>query len=458
MLSTVRKVAYGVGDTSISLAVTIVGAYFAIFLTDVVGLSPGLAAIALFVGRSWDYVNDPLIGYLSDRTRSRWGRRRPYLLFGAVPFGVAFALMWWRPPFDSPGLLVAYYAGAYLLFDAAVTVVYMPFVALTPELTQDYDERTSLTSYRMAFSILASLIAFVVPAAMIGRFEPTSASRVLTMGVVLGLAMVVPIVVTFLGTRERTEFVHQKQPKLLPSLKAALGNRPFVFGMVMFLLTWMAIDLLQATLLYFIKYVLVRETQADLIMASIFVTALVTLPVWLVVSGKSDKRKAFVIGISFWAVVQVVLVLLSGETPLAVVLAMCVLAGTGVAAAHVLPWSIIPDAIEWDEWRTGSRHEGIFYSIVTLAQKVASSVVVPLALLLLQATGYVGVEGTAGGAVETADQALGAVLAIRLLVGPVPALLLIAAIVFAIYYPLDREEHRRVTAELELRRKAGESD
>ena len=458
MLSRIQKTTYGAGDMSISLAVTIVGAYFAIFLTDVVGLSPGLAAITLFVGRSWDYVNDPLVGYLSDRTRSRWGRRRPYLLFGAVPFGLAFALMWWRPPFEAHAWLVVYYALAYLVFDAAVTVVYMPYVSLTPELTQDYDERTSLTSYRMAFSILASLIAFVVPAAMIGRFQPGNASRVLTMGLVFGLACVAPILVTFFGTKERTEFEHQEQPKLIPSIRAAFGNRPFVFGMVMFLLTWMSISLLQATLLYFIKYVLVREAQADLIMAAIFVTALVTLPIWLAVSNRSDKRKAYVVGIAFWAAVQVVLVLLSGETPLAVVMAMCVLAGVGVAAAHVLPWSIIPDAIEWDELRTGKRHEGMFYSIVTLAQKIASSIAVPLALLLLEAAGYEGAASATGAEEMVAAQSESAVNAIRVLVGPVPAVLLIAGIVFAIYYPLDRDEHRRVTRELELRRAGNEGD
>lgn len=458
MLSRAQKTTYGAGDMSISLAVTIVGAYFAIFLTDVVGLSPGLAAIALFVGRSWDYVNDPLVGYLSDRTRSRWGRRRPYLLFGAVPFGLAFALMWWRPPFDAQAWLVVYYALAYLVFDAAVTVVYMPYVSLTPELTQDYDERTSLTSYRMAFSLLASLIAFVVPAAMIGRFYPDNASRVLTMGLVFGLACIAPILVTFFGTSERSAYEHQEQPKLIPSIRAALRNRPFVFGMVMFLLTWMSIALLQATLLYFIKYVLVREAQADLIMAAIFVTALVTLPIWLAVSNRSDKRRAYVIGIAFWAAVQVVLVLLSGETPLALVMAMCVLAGVGVAAAHVLPWSIIPDAIEWDEWKTGARHEGMFYSIVTLAQKVASSIAVPLALLLLEAAGYEGAASATGADELVAAQSESAVNAIRVLVGPIPAMLLIAGILFALNYPLDREEHRRVTRELELRRAGNEGD
>jgi GPH family glycoside/pentoside/hexuronide:cation symporter len=449
MLKRSEKLAYGVGDTSISLTVTVVGVYFAIFLTDVVGLPAGYSAIALFVGRSWDYINDPLVGYLSDRTRTRWGRRRPYLLFGAIPFAAAFALMWWRPPIQSHAWLVVFYAFAYLLFDAGLTLIYMPYVSLTPELTQDYDERTSLTSYRMAFSIFASLIAFVVPAAIIGEYRPESASRFLLMGVVFGAAATVPLAVTFFGTRERPEYREQARPRLLQSLKAAAGNRPFLFSMVMFLLTWVCIDVIQATLLYFIKYIVIREAESDLIMASIFVTALVTLPIWLRAANGTDKRRAFIIGISFWAVVQVILVFLTPTTPLAVVIGICILAGVGVAAAHVLPWSIIPDAIEWDEWKTGERHEGVFYSIVTLAQKIASSVAVPLALLLMEGAGYKAANDVQPESVHTV---------IRILVGPVPAVLLAGAITFAIFYPLDRDQHHKVVNELELRRQGGDRE
>ena len=150
-LSRWTKLAYGIGDTGFSLTTTIVAAYFAIFLTDVVGVSPGIAAIAIFIGRTWDYFNDPFIGHISDRTRTRWGRRRPFLLLGALPFAIAFMLLWWRPPINSTTVLVIYYAIAYVLFDSAATFTYMPFYALTPELTSDYDERTSLTTYRMFF-------------------------------------------------------------------------------------------------------------------------------------------------------------------------------------------------------------------------------------------------------------------------------------------------------------------
>src|SRR5574339_843785 len=177
-LSLLTKLAYGIGDTDFSLTDTTLGVLFLIFLLDVVRLEPGKAALAIFIGKSWDYINDPIVGYIADRTRTRWGRRRPYLLFGFIPFGLAFMMLWYRPPFESPWALVAYYALAYFVYDAVLTVVSMPYVALTPELTQDYDERTSLTSYRMAFSLLGGLVAFVVPLMLIGTMRPENANKV----------------------------------------------------------------------------------------------------------------------------------------------------------------------------------------------------------------------------------------------------------------------------------------
>lgn len=434
---------YGAGDIAFSLTNTILAVYFAIFLTDVVGLSAKLAAIAIFVGRSWDYINDPLMGHLSDRTRTRWGRRRPFLLFGVWPFAITFIMLWVHPGWDNQIFLALYYAAAYILFDAAFTMVNMPYAALTPELTDDYDERTSLTSYRMFFSIAGSLIAFTIPLALIDRFTPENDGRVLVMAFIFGCVCIAPILLVFASTRERQDFMHLEQPRLLASLKAAFKNKPFLFGAGIFLLTWVSVDILQTTLLFFLKYVLKRESQSDLIMATIFVTALVALPLWEWAARRWNKRLAYIAGIAFWAVVQLAIVSLGPEDDLIWLLALCVLAGIGVSAAHVLPWAIIPDAIEWDEWQTGARHEGTFFSLVTLMQKIASSIAIPFILLLLDATGYIP---------NAAQQQPGALLGIRLVVGPVPAVLLLAGILFAILYPLNRDEFARIVAELNQRR------
>jgi len=443
---TLTKVLYGSGDFGFSMTSTILAVMFAIYLTDVIGLRPGLAAVAVFAGRSWDYLNDPLIGYLSDRVRTRWGRRRPFLLFGFLPYAAAFALLWWRPPIAGQVGLAVYYALAYLLYDTAATFVYMPYFALTPELTLDYDERTSLTSYRAGFSIVGSLVVFIVPMMIIGTMQPENAGRVTLMGVLFGLASALPLLLVFLHTRERPEFQVQARPSLRDSFRAVIHNRPFLFTVGIYLLTWMAVDVVQTVLLYFIKYRMHREEQTELITGTIFIVALLVLPLWVWVSRHWDKRKAYVAGIAFWAAVQIVLVVIDPSWGLPILLTLAGLAGIGVSAAHVLPWAMIPDAVEVDELATGQRHEGTFYSLVTLMQKVASSIAIPLALLMLDRTGYVA---------NAAEQSPGVVRGIQLLMGPVPAVLLCGGIVFALIYPLSRERHAQVRAELEGRRGIG---
>jgi GPH family glycoside/pentoside/hexuronide:cation symporter len=442
-LSRRTKLVYGVGDTGFSLTSTILGAYFAIFMTDVVGITPGVAAVAVFIGRSWDYINDPLFGHISDRTRTRWGRRRPFLLFGALPYALTFTMLWWRPPWENVLALAIYYAVAYILYEASATLIYMPYFALTPELTSDYDERTALTTYRMFFSILGSLLAFTIPLAIVGSFTPENAPKVLTMGLVFGIAAALPLFLVFFGTRERQEYMEQEQPSLRQSLRAARQNRPFVLGLIIFLFTWVSVEIVQAMLLFFIKYVVQREPESDLIMGAIFVTAILALPIWEWVSRRWSKRWAYIAGIAFWAVVQLVLITVNPATGLALILFLCVLAGIGVAAAHVLPWSIIPDAVEWGEWQTGERYEGIFYSLVTLTRKVTTSIAIPLALLLLEFTGYVP---------NAPQQPANALWGIRIAIGPIPAALLCIGILFAFKYPLTREQYAQVAQELESRR------
>ena len=436
---------YGSGDIGFSLTSTIIAAYFAIFLTDVVGIAPAVAAGAIFIGRTWDYINDPLVGYISDRTRSRWGRRRPFLLFGALPFGLIFMLMWWIPPIEAPIMLAVYYGILYAVFDTAYTFVTMPYFALTPELTSDYDERTDLTTTRMFFSILGSLIAFTIPLMIVDGFRPENASRVLLMGGVFGVAAALPLFGVFFGTHEREEFMDISQPSIWKSIKAAWTNRPFMFGLGIYLFTWVAVSIIETILLFYIKYVVEREPQSDLIMATIFVVAIFTLPIWQWASRRYNKRLAYIVGIAFLAVVLLAMASLNPQVPLGILLALCALAGIGVAAAHVLTWAILPDAIEYGEWQTGERHEGMFYSLITLAQKIATSIAVPTALLVLDATGYVA---------NSASLPQSAVNGIRIVAGPIPAVLMLGGIIFALVYPLGRENYNEIAQGLESRRGA----
>jgi len=274
---------------------------------------------------------------------------------------------------------------------------------------------------------------------------PENTRRVLLMAVIAGAMAATPLIFVFLGTKEKKEYMLEKRPKFFPSLKAAFKNRPFVFGAGIYLLTWMTILVLETNLLIYIKYIIQREGQSTLIMASIFVTAIIALPIWNWAAKHWNKRLAYIIGVAFWAVVMIVLVLVGPQTPFWVIMLLCIMAGIGVSAAQVLPWAIIPDAIEWDEWKTFERHEGMFYSLITLMGKIANSIAIPLSLMVLEFTGY-----QAGAAVQPDSAMMG----IRLVIGPIPAVLLTGGIIFAIFYPLSREQHHQIVEELRERREA----
>jgi GPH family glycoside/pentoside/hexuronide:cation symporter len=239
--------------------------------------------------------------------------------------------------------------------------------------------------------------------------------------------------------------MNQKQPGLRESIRASLQNRPFIFGTIIYLFTWVTVDILQTILLYFIKYVVNREGSSDVIMATIFVVGICALPLWTWTSRRLNKRLAYIIGMAFFAAVLLVLINLTPATPLYLILILCVLAGIGVSAAHVIPWAIIPDAIEYGELKTGERHEGMFYSLISLSQKVASSFAIPLALLVLDATGYIP---------NSLQQPSSAILGIRIVTGPIPAVMMCIGILFAILYPLGRERYTQIAQELEDRRSA----
>jgi glycoside/pentoside/hexuronide:cation symporter, GPH family len=439
------KLAYGVGDYGFALFNGTLGLLFAIYLTDVIGLSPSLAAAAVFLGRTWDYVNDPLFGFLSDRVRSRWGRRRPFLLLGFLPFGLTFALLWWRPPLETNLGLAVYFGLMYLLFDTTVTMTIMPYYALTPELTEDYDERTSLTTYRMVFSIIGTMTAFILPSALIGEMAPQNQDRI--HWVTAGLAVLgsLPLLITFFGTRERMAYQELPKPKLLPSLRAAWECVPFRHTMGIFLFTFVGLELITTMLIFFLKYRMRLDSAFPIIAGSLFVVALLCLPFWYWLARKWNKRMAFIAGMLFMAGVMMLNALIQPQWGLPAMLVVAVLAGVGFSCIQVLPWAIIPDVVEWDEYHSGQRHEGIFYSLVTLLRKVANSLAIPAALLLLDWTGYIP---------NAAVQPSSAILAIVMVFSVVPAVMFLLGAFFARLLPITRETFQAVRDALELRRAA----
>jgi len=462
-LTTLQKVIFGSGDWSYASFGTLRQIFYAIFLTDVVGLEPRLASFAVVLGIVWDAVNDPLVGLLSDRVRTRWGRRRPFLLFFSIPFGLAFILLWWVPPIRSQVGLAVVVSLMYMLSDTLQTFVSVPIYALTPEITPDYDERTSLTGYRMFFNLVASLVAAVaapeIVNSVLGGGGTQQQGYMLVASIFGGLA-VIPLLLIFFTIRENPENlkgVEKKEPMHLGKIiRTAWSNIPFRFATGLFMLNWITFDLVALCLPFYLTYWisggnLLQKALGMAIGSSVLglllVTSILLLPFWIWLSGKLSKNITYIIAMSFWVVVQLLIFSVQpGNVTL--ILTLAVMAGISVSAAHVLPDSIFPDVIEWDELRTGRRQEGIYYGIKNFIRKLTGAVAIFIALQVL---GWFGYQTPPVGATYFV-QPDSALLAIRILIGPFGALLLISAILMAWFYPLSRVRHTRIRALLERKK------
>jgi GPH family glycoside/pentoside/hexuronide:cation symporter len=443
-LSLRTKVLFSTGDLSTSIPLAIIMFFQLFFLTDVAGLRPDLAGWAVGLGRIWDAVNDPLFGLISDRIRSRWGRRRVLLLFGAIPLGISFAMMWFVPPWG-PLALTAYYTVTFIVFDTVFTAVHVGYNALTPEMTPDYDERSSLNGYRMVFSISGTLGAIIL-ATILSWFIQDPRLLYAIVGLGLGLASIFPPLIVFGVTRTLAGDQQIDPLTVGKALRATLSNRPFWLVMGLYLLSWTTASILAAVLVYFATYYLRVPEQANYFVLVAEGAAIVFVPLWVWVARRLDKRRAFILGTASWIVV---LVALFGLQPDQVMLAyvLAALAGSGIATAYVIPWSMVPDIIEYDQVHTGRRREGSYYAFASFFQKLATGAAIWALGQALAITGYI--TPTTGQSFPT--QPASAVQAIRIFISPVPIVLLVLAILFAWRYPISRERHRALRDELAAR-------
>ena len=454
-LSLLTKLVFGSGDLSTSSFGTLRQIFYAIFITDVVGLEPRLASIAALVGITWDAINDPLVGILSDRIRSKWGRRRPFLLWFSVPFGLGFFLLWWAPPFESQIALAAFVTFAFMLSDTFQTLVAVPLSALVPEITMDYDERTSLTGYRMFFNLFASLVIAVAAPAIVDSILASGATQqqgYLIVAALFGSLAVIPLLLIFFFIRERErsqqEIEQGASAKLLESIQMAWGNIPFRYATGLYMLNWITFDLVALALPFFIAYWVssgnLLEKALGLpvesaVFALLLITSVLVLPFWVWMSNRFNKNIAYILGMSFWAVVQLLIFTIQ-PGQITYILVLSVLAGISVSTAHVLPDALFPDVIEWDELRTRRRQEGIYYGIKNFIRKMTGALAIFIAL---QTLGWFGYQAPPEGATFF-QQSPTTLTAIRILIGPFGALLLFSAITMAWFYPLTRERHARI--------------
>ncbi len=436
-LSPASRVGYGVGDFGINLYFISVMTYLLYFYTDVFGLSAAAAGGVFLLARVVDAITDPLMGMIAERTRTRWGRLRPYILFGALPLGVISILTFTTPDLNASGKLWWAYI-TYIAFGIAYTVVGIPYSAMTASLTTHHQERTVLSTIRMGFAFGGGYVISVGMLPLVGLFETPQAGFRWAL-IIFSVVATALLCLTFAATEERIQPPATQKLALTDSLKAVFKNPPLMVVLVLFTGGMLSFTVRQTVTLYYFKYNLGREDLVALffgITMPIMFVGLLAVPKLAATVGKAG-------GIMLGAVITIVGSMGLYFTPYDAIGwiyfwgGVTALGGTPIA---VLGWAMIPDTVEYAQWKMGLRADGAIFSFASFFQKLA------------KALGGAGVAGALAlvGYTANVEQSASSLETIHGLMTLAPTAIMVVMIVAAFFYRLDEATHTEIVKNLQI--------
>ncbi len=382
------RAGYGIGDYAICLYWSGIGLYLLYFYTDVVGISPILAGWIYALGIGWDAITDPFMGYLAERTKTKMGSYRPFIYYGSIPLALSFVLLFWVPPFEGT-VLFLFLILVNLIHRSCFTIVSVPYSSLTARITNDSNERTKLTTARMisaSFGTLSmSALAFPLIAYFGGADE---AFGFLWLAIISGLIAIALLSVTVYSVREKVdEIVTSNLPNFVSITKTVATNYPFwiVFGCILILGSTGV--MFNKNLIYFVKYGLELHEYQGLILGVSSGTSFLSLPFWAYLALKIGKRETWLISMTI-AFIGLLLFFYYPIASLNELLILLALIGVGNGAGGVLFWSMLPDTVEYGEWKSGIRTESSLYGFMTFAQKSSIAVAALILGFLLSGIGF----------------------------------------------------------------------
>lgn len=477
----VNKLCYASGDIYGGGAFMIFSLLFMNFLVLVEGLPVVATTIIIFIGKLWDAVTDPLVGRISDKTRSKFGRRRLFFLIGIIPVYLSFVMLFYSFGIGGTTAKIIYYTFAYMFFGAAFTIVMVPYNAILSDMTSDYNERTSFTTFRMIFSGGASLLAAVIPSMIIksiGAEQIGSGQRpgYLVMALIFGAIFGISWFLAFIGTSEKEElFAGAVQEKTSP--KAANGfsmwlsvfsNKAYKNFLGLFLSFQIAIDLVLALFIFYIDIVVLQYQNYELIVGTLLICMILMMAVMGAVAKKRGKAFPLFIGIPLWMLSTITFIWLDSGVSVIVLCALAALIAVGSAAGNLSSWAMLTDIFDVDEIRTGMRREGIYSGMTTFLRKFASGIAILLMGFGLKALGFDQNEYSilkakaASGAAADFDPAIYAqsnlVFGIKWMFIAIPFILLAICLFFAIKNKVSKRRFEAVLKGIEEFKTCGNID
>ena len=433
--------AFAIGDLGIQVPFMSTVLFLMYFYTEAAGLSASTAGMIFLAASMWDAITDPPMGWITERTRSRWGRCRPYFLFGALPLAASIVLVYYAPPL-SGGAQIAFLLAAHVLFRTCFTVVGIPYAAYSARITNDSRARSLIASAKLFFTIAAGTLVAYTLLPLVERFgDGNLADGFFRASFVLALAPLVFLPVTFFGTREPSDgLIGRTTVPLRTAVRTLAANPAYRVVLVCIACVISTQVISGAAGLYYFKYVLNAEAAAPAAMAMSTAVGLIVVPLWVWVERALGKRGA-------WTAAATAGLLVLGYFWVRNALstreftAICVLSNAALYGATVSMWSMLPDTIEFGELRSGVRVEAPTFGLALFTLKLAMGVATAASGAILERTGFVSNTVLSPEAVE----------GLTFVIGGLPLAVLCLGLVAGFFYPMRKGEHERIVAELAAR-------
>ncbi len=439
------KGGYGAASGALGMMFSLVSLYVLFFLTDVARLDPAFAGFVVMLGTLWDACLNPMVGMGSDRLNTRWGRRRPFLLVAAVPYGVIGWLLF--SDFSlGPTTAKLYFSVMIILYFTANACLEVPYSSLGAEMSQDYDERTSLMGFRMAWSQIASIAGAALPLPVAMYFAGVLGSQRAgwsAMAGAFGLVCIPMILVTWRTTRGYEVFSQATQPNPLQALRDTFRNRPFRYAVGVWTFGGVAMAISGYMIVYFLTYVLgLNDTWSSLAFLILFACGVLWIPVVNLTSARLGKRWTYIIYVGAWGLVQALAVPFGTPETWWVFFVAMFLASAGVVTLFISGYAMIADVVEVDEFKSGHRREGFYFGTAFLVQKLLAAFAVWGIGITLSRVGYV----------PDAPQTETALAGIRTLYAWGSGAAFLISIVFCYLVPITRDNHTALLEAMRLKK------
>lgn len=437
--------AYGFASIGTGIYTNVPGLLLMFYMTSTIGIDVRLATLAVFAPKIVDVITDPFMGVISDRTRSRFGRRRPYILAGALAIGPLFALLFSVPEFESDLWAFVFVLAAFISSTLAYTIFAVPYISLSVEIPETYHERTSINAYRMAFAMIGLLIAGGV-APLIVDLAGGGREGYRVMSMTLGLFCSAAMLTAFFSTRHVKDSEKPLVLTVRQQFKMVRKNRPFIILFMTYVTQLVGMGCLAAALPFFATYVIGGgNSTIAIIFITLNATAIAVMPLWTLVGRRVSKLKAYALSTGLLVFSYGSLILVGPDYPSNLFLAQVFLTGIGFGGQQLFSFSMLADTVQHGNVEGEGGGEAIYAGFFTAGEKVGLAFG---ALVAGSVLGIMGLVETTEGMTAQPDQAI---LGIRLAFSLIPGSLMAFSLVFMVFYRGFERSHHAPNEDLTTR-------